>query len=66
MKTNEDNIAMNLTYNIFVLGFPGGTVVKNPPASAGYSRDAGSVPGSGRPPGGGHSNPLQYSSWRIP
>ena len=26
-------------------GFPGGTVVKNPPASAGDARDAGSVPG---------------------
>ena len=47
-------------------GFPGGAVVKSPPANAGYSGDAGSVPGSGRPPGGGHSNPLQYSSWRIP
>ena len=32
MKTNEDNIAMNLTYNIFVLGFPSGSVVKNLPA----------------------------------
>ena len=33
-------------------------VVKKPPANAG---DAGSIPGSGRSPGGGHSNPLQYS-----
>ena len=33
-------------------------MVKNPPASAG---DAGSVPGSGRFPRGGHGNPLQYS-----
>ena len=36
-------------------------VVKNPPASAGDSRDMGSIPESGRFPGGGHGNPLQYS-----
>ena len=36
-------------------------VVKNPPANAGNVRDEGSIPGSGRSPGGGHSNPLQYS-----
>ena len=33
-------------------------VIKNSPANAG---DAGSVPGLGRVPGGGHGNPLQYS-----
>ena len=36
-------------------------VVKNPLANAGDIRDAGSIPGLGRSPGGGHSNPLQYS-----
>ena len=36
-------------------------VVKNPPASVGDIRDAGSIPGLGRSPGGGHGNPLQYS-----
>ena len=36
-------------------------VVKNLPANAGDLRDAGSIPGSGRFSGGGHSNPLQYS-----
>ena len=36
-------------------------VVKNPSANAGVIRDAGSIPGSGRSPGGGHGNPLQYS-----
>ena len=35
-------------------------VVKNLPANAGNARDAGSIPGSGRSPGGGHGNPLQY------
>ena len=44
-----------------LLGFPGGTVVKNLPANAGDARDAGSIPGSGRSPGGGNGNPLQYS-----
>ena len=36
-------------------------VVKNLPAQAGDIRDAGSIPGSARSPGGGHGNPLQYS-----
>ena len=40
------------------LAFPGGSVVKNPPATAGYK---GSIPGSGRSPGEGNGNPLQYS-----
>ena len=41
-------------------------VVKNPPASAGDTRDVGSTPRSGRSPGGGHSNPLQYSCLENP
>ena len=41
--------------------FPGGTMVKNPPANAGDARDVGSVPGSGRSPEAGNGNPLQYS-----
>ena len=36
-------------------------VVKNLPANAGDIRDTGSIPGSGRSPGEGHSNLLQYS-----
>ena len=36
-------------------------MVKNPPAISGDIRGVGSVPGSGRSPGGGHGNPLQYS-----
>ena len=35
-------------------------VVKISPANAGDIRDVSSVPGSGRSPGGGHGNPLQY------
>ena len=40
--------------------------VKNLPACAGDIRDVGWVPGSGRSPGGGHDNPLQYSCLENP
>ena len=52
-------------------GFPGGTVVKNPPAKRG---DVDFIPGWGRSPGEGNGNPLQYSclgnpmdirAWRV-
>ena len=36
-------------------------MVKNPSANAKDIRDAGSIPGSGRSPGGGNGNPFQYS-----
>ena len=56
-----------MKYNIVVslsdMGFPGGAVVKNPPANAG---DTGSIPGSGRSPGEGNGNRLQYSCLRNP
>ena len=45
-----------------LLCFPGGSVVKNPPASGG----AGLIPGSGRSPGEDNGNPLQYSCLRNP
>ena len=41
-------------------------MVKNPPAKAGDIRDAGSIPGLGRSPGGGHGNPRQYSCLENP
>ena len=44
-------------------GFPGASVIKNSPTNAG---DAGSIPGRGRSPGGGHDNPLQYSCLENP
>ena len=40
------------------MGFPGGSVVENPPASAG---NVGSIPGLGRSRGEGNGNPLQYT-----
>ena len=45
---------------------PGGTVVKISPAKAGDTRDASLISGSGRSPGGGNGNPLQYSCWKNP
>ena len=42
-------------------GFPGGAVVKNTPTNVGDARDTGSISGSGRSPGEGNGNPLQYS-----
>ena len=44
-------------------GFPDGSVVENLPANAG---DEGSVPGSGRSPGEGNGNSLQYSCLENP
>ena len=52
---------MIVHYRVLVMikwGFPGDSVVKNAPASAG---DSGLVPGSGRSPEELNSNPLQYS-----
>ena len=43
------------------MGFPRGSVVKNLPANAGDIRDTGLIPGSGRSPGEGKGNALQYS-----
>ena len=42
-------------YNCFLMGFAGGSAVKNLPANTG---DMGSIPGSGRSPGKGNGNPL--------
>ena len=47
------------------VAFPG-VVVKNPIASEGDVTDVGSIPESGRSPGGGHGNPLQYSCLENP
>ena len=60
------------TYGL--LGLLGGSVLKDLPANAGHARDVGLIPGSGRSPGGGSGNLLQYSclenstdreSWRA-
>ena len=41
-------------------------MVEKPPAKAGDVRDTGSIPGSGRSPGAGPGNPLQYSCLETP
>ena len=47
----------------FILGFPGGSDSKESTCNVG---DLGSIPGSGRSPGEGNGNPLQYSGLRNP
>ena len=49
--------------NIHTIDFPGGSEVK---ASASSAGDLGSIPGSGRSPGKGNRNPLQYSCLENP
>ena len=46
--------------------FPGGTVVKNPPANVEQAEDVGSIPGLGRSPGVENGNPLKYSCLENP
>ena len=50
----------------FRKGFPGGTTVKNPPADEGDAGDSGAISESGRYPGLGNGNPLQYSCLEDP
>ena len=59
LKSHVYNILVLFYQSIFtLLDFPGGSVVKNPPANAG---DIGSTRGSGRFPRKGNGSPLQYS-----
>ena len=48
---------------MYYFSFPSDSVIKNPPANA---EDMGSIPGSGRPPGEGNGNPLQYFCMENP
>ena len=47
-------------------GFLGGASSNEPTCHSGDIRDTGSIPGSGRSPGTGHGNPLQYSCLENP
>ena len=47
-------------------GFPGSSVIQNLLVNAGDTGDASLIPGSGRSPGGGNGNPLQYSYLEKP
>ena len=59
-RTTQD---MRLIKVALANSFPGGSVAKNLPACTG---EAGSITGSGRYPGGGGGNPLQYSCLQNP
>ena len=60
MQINKQNTILSERSQIGQIshGFPGSSVVKNPPATAG---DVSSIPRSGRSPGKRYGNPLQYS-----
>ena len=60
LQTVGHDWATSLTHSCNFWGFPGGSEGK---ASAG---NVGSIPGSGRPPGEGNGNPLQYSCLENP
>ena len=67
MLTITDN---TMLYNCNLLreqrGFLGGASGKEPICQTRDIRDTGLIPGSGRSPGGGHGNPLQYSCLENP
>ena len=49
------------THSAMEVGLPGWHSVKNTPANTRDTREVGSIPGSGRSPGGGNANTLHYS-----
>ena len=51
---------------MYIYGLPGDASGKEPTTNAGHAGDVGSIPGSGRSPGGGNGNPLQYSCLENP
>ena len=62
--TNKSKVKLPKARSIS--GFPGGSVVKNPPANAGDAGDSGLIPALGRSPGEGNANPLQHSCLENP
>ena len=62
-KVSEVNVYLCWPHLSACGGLPRWLSCKDPPALAG---DVGLIPGSGRSPGGGNSNPLQYSSLENP
>ena len=63
---SADTLDKILSYLICPQGLPRWLSSKESICNAGTIGDLGSIPGSGRSPGGGHGNPLQYSCLRIP
>ena len=67
--SNIASLWYRLETNIWKLekkAFTGDVVVKDLPVNAGDIRHAGSIPGFGRSPGGGHGNTVQYSCLADP
>ena len=62
-RKQNSKVFSDLSEATSLMGFPGGSVGKESPCNAG---DVGLTPGSGRSPGGGHGNPLQYSCLENP
>ena len=65
-KVSDQQISQQVNLKLLYIntkGFPGDSVVKNPPANVGDSR---LIPGSGRSPGEENGNPLQYSCLENP
>ena len=65
-KITDKNTLLYMIYVKYNMGVPGGSVVKNLPASAGDSGEEGLIPGWGRSTGKGNGNPLQYSCLENP
>ena len=63
---NLRKLSYRWIWDPFRLGVPGCWVGKESTCNAGDSGDVGSIPGSGRSPVGGYSNPLQYSCLENP
>ena len=63
MQKIEENFSFIEDILLLYLYVPCGSAGKQSTCNVG---DLGLIPGLGRSPGGGHSNPPQYSSWRIP
>ena len=61
-KESDTTERLNWTDTCY-MGFPNGSVIKNPPATAG---DMDSIPGSGRSPGEGNGNHSSIFTWKIP
>ena len=74
MSTSDNTLSLKVTAGLYeilikmvytlinlIQGYPEGTMIKNLCANVGDTRDAGSVSGSGRTPGVGNDNLLQYS-----
>ena len=55
------SLVLQIVLSTHCWGFPGGTVVKNPPANAGGARNVGLIPGLGRSSAEENGNPLQCS-----